>query len=157
MAWQDQLVPMLRDMLGDNVAPLKFTDEDLEGVLITGARLVSKEVGFVNEYVIDRENISILPDPTLEATLDPDFSNLMTVRAACIITKGQMIKTSGQAIKIVDNKSQIDLKDTFRARQAVVEQTWCKQYQIDLLNYKKRVGGSGGGNSRQVISPYGRI
>lgn len=160
-SWDEELPLVVRDMVGDTSASPKFTDEDLQGLIVSAARAVSAVAPFLNQYTTNRDDLTIVPDPTVALTRDDWFSLLICEKAACVLTRGQLIKTAGQAIRVVDAGSEIDLRDAFRARQAS-EKTWCAQFDKDLLDYRREVAqnggsppgsGAGGGIGRQVTGP----
>lgn len=141
MAWAEEIIPMVREFIGDtNSAAYRFTDTQLESSIISTSRLVVFDVRpteFVNNYIISVENGVISPDPTATITYDPDFITLLAMKSACVINQGQAIKAAGQSIRIKDGSSEIDLKDAFRARWQVAESGWCAAYQKALSLFKR--------------------
>lgn len=84
MAWQDEMVPMLRVLINDMEEDAVYTDSRLEDMLIVSARLVEQEIDFSTSYTIVITDRGISPDPTVTATLDDAFTNFTVLKAACI-------------------------------------------------------------------------
>ena len=95
MAWQDQMSTIVRYVVNDvDSSNYTFSDERVETSILVAAQLVSNEVDFVQTYTIDVEGGTISPDPTVTATKDNDFTNIISLRAGCIIL-GSELKTQG--------------------------------------------------------------
>jgi hypothetical protein len=84
MAWQTDMVSMLRILLNDNGDTPTFTDLRLEQLLVVAAQFVNQDIDFVKEYTIGIGALSITPDPTATATRDDVFTNFTVMKAACI-------------------------------------------------------------------------
>jgi len=85
MAWQDDMVLMLRILINDmDQDDEQFTDMRLEQLLSVGAQLVYQELDFDTTYTIGISPASISPDPSVTATKDDAFMNMTTLKAACL-------------------------------------------------------------------------
>ena len=82
MAWQLDLVLMLRSLIGD-LDETKYTDERLKQVLVIGAYNVKNDADFSTDYTIDVGTKSISPDPV--DTSDTDFTVLTLYKSSCIL------------------------------------------------------------------------
>ncbi len=158
MAWLDSGLPTVRAMLGDTGTVPTYSDDQIEQTLVIAASHVvmdAASVGFDYAYVADIAQITITPDPTDSASLDTDFFNLMCMKAACIISYGAAVKTSGQAIRIKDGASEIDLREASKARLQAAKEGWCGQYKAALALYitNERNSGNAGPNGRLVVTP----
>lgn len=122
-------------MIGDDIEPFTYTDTQLTKMIVASARMVLIDAKFSTAYIIDAINQTITPDPL--TVPDNNFISLVALKAACLFNNGQATRNAGQAIRIVDNRSEIDLRDAFRARQALVDGSWCKTYKEALSNYRK--------------------
>ena len=72
MAWNIDLVLMLRSLIGD-LDKSKYTNERLKQIITIAAYNVNNASSFINTYTIDVGEISISPDPLAN---DPDFCSL---------------------------------------------------------------------------------
>ena len=139
MAWQDDMNSILRVLISDDdevEADRTFSDDKLERVLIVAAFQVSYELDFDNTYVINIANSTISPDPTLTATKDESFTNLVTLKAACILDRGSANIAANRAIAVKDADSAIDLRRIFISKLELLKQGWCAVYEDTKLEYQ---------------------
>ena len=83
MAWQDDMVSMLRVVIDDAGSNPEYTNARLEEVITVAAHFTKKDVDFDNDYTISIADVSITPDPITGK--DYPFVNLVTLRAACLL------------------------------------------------------------------------
>ena len=57
----------------------------IKQVVVVAAMNVNREVSFTETYSVDIVNETISPDPTVESSLDNDFTALVALKAACIL------------------------------------------------------------------------
>lgn len=127
MAWDTDLVVMLRVLISDFGTPQTYTDEYLSRVIVTAGILTDSEMEFTYDYVYDVSNITISPDPV--TSLDTRFQALVPLKAACIITQGEFKQALGQGIKVRDGDSAIDTSVSFRGYKDILELGPCKSYE----------------------------
>ena len=84
MAWQNDMVGMLRVLINDTEAPQTYTDARLQNLIVVGAIYVDQELDFDTTYDMDVATTGIAPDPTLDATKDIPFTNLTVLKSACL-------------------------------------------------------------------------
>jgi len=85
MAWQDDMLTILRVLINDtDCGSPEYSDDRLFNVLIVAAHYVVDEISFDNDYTVDISARTISPTP------DASFINLVVLKAACIIDKGNM-------------------------------------------------------------------
>lgn len=106
MAWDTDLVLMLRVLTNDMAEPYKNASGYLEQVLITAGIFVQQEVTLLNTYVFDIASITMTPDPIV--TGDAVAQALFPLKAACILNQGDFQKALGQTIRVRDGDSAID-------------------------------------------------
>jgi len=135
MAWQDEMVPFVRTLVNDPEETAKFSDDRLQEAIVVGGRIVSMKAGFSQDFVCNRALVKITPDPTSSATRDENFINLVCVQAACIVDRGSAIKAAGQAIMVQDGASKVDLREQYKAWQAVLAKGWCAVYEEMMDEY----------------------
>lgn len=153
MAWQDEMVPTLRIMIGDvdETAPT-YSDDRLEQLLALGAKQVAGEAAFTQAFAASVENAEISPDPTLAATRDDAFVNLVTVKACCILDHADARVAANRAVLVRDGGSSIDLSAVSREKRALLAQGWCKVYASEKFDYQNaRVSGAGGA---LIVTPF---
>ena len=149
MAWQDQMSTKVRNVVNDvDSSNYTFSDERVETSILVAAQLVSNEVDFVQTYTIDVEGGTISPDPTVTATKDNDFTNIISLRAGCIIL-GSELKTQGlSAVRVSDGPSSIDMSRTMDGIKILYDDV-CRRYEEAKLQYK-----ADGVVGEAILSPY---
>lgn len=89
MAWNDEMVTMLRVLINDLEAPETYTDARLKQVLVVAAIYVQQEIDSSIVYTIDVGTPDISPDPT-DDPRDDVFINFTVLKAACMIDLGEL-------------------------------------------------------------------
>lgn len=151
MAWQEEMTTVLRALI-DDLDATTYTDDRLETLLTVAAFQVATTVDFPVTYVADPPNQTITPDPTISPNRDDNFINLVTIKAACIIDRGSASRVSGQAIRIKDGTSEIDLRGVPQAKMALLKQGWCATYEGEKTDYLTSQSGYTAGAA--VVSPF---
>ena len=82
MAWQDDMIMMLRVLVSDMSSTPTYSDGRMEQILVVAAQYVQMELTFDTTYTIDLTGPDISPDPT--GINDDAFVNLTVMKAACI-------------------------------------------------------------------------
>ncbi|RLC89090.1 MAG: hypothetical protein DRJ03_00610 [Chloroflexi bacterium] len=153
MAWDTDLVLMVRVLVSDISLPQTYTDEYLERVLITAGIMVDAEFPFSYDYAYDISVLTIAPDPVTSS--DNIFMALVPLKAACILTQGEFKQALGQGIKVRDGDSAIDTSVSFRGYRDILEMGPCAAYEKlkwSLLASGAAEGGAGVGKA--VLGPY---
>lgn len=130
-----ELIKVLRSIIGDDSDTPTYSDARLQTALVIAAQVVLMEVSFSNSYEVDIINETISPDPTDSTTRDNPFITLITTKAACRLSRGESKISSGQAIRVKDGSSEVDLKDAAKYKQAVAD-SFCKEYQDMKFEYE---------------------
>lgn len=150
MPWQDEMLPVVRVLVDDTDEDnARFSDDRLEQLIAVAALQVANELDF--DFTIDVANVTITPDPTEVDTRNEWFINLVTVKAACILDRGAASKAAGQAIRIKDGGSEIDLRGVPMAKIEAIKRGWCAVYselRDDYLTGQDTVVGAA------VLSPF---
>lgn len=166
MAWDTDLVMMVRVIVSDITSPQTYTDEYIKRVLITAGIQVDASFTFPQTYIYDISALTISPDPVV--SIDSAFMALVPLKAACILTQGEFKQALGQGIKVRDGDSAIDTSVSFRGYRDILELGPCKAFDKLLLSLiaSGGVGRSGvgkavfgahripGGNALSTISWY---
>lgn len=135
MAWEVEMVTMLRRLIDEIGTCGIYDDDDLQEIILVAAQFVSTEISFPNTYTIDIDQLTFTPDPT-EGERDNNFINLTVLRAACIIDKNEARLAAGRAISFSDAGSRVDLKGTLDGKLAMLKNGWCQEYKQAKLEYK---------------------
>jgi hypothetical protein len=156
MSWQGEMTTIVRQLIYDvDSTNYTYSDDRLETTILVAAQLVSTEIDFEENYIIDVEQCTLSPDPTDPTTLlasadkDDGFINLVSLKAACIIMGSEM-KTQGlNAIRVSDGPSSVDCTAAANYIKYLHDHS-CKQYEDFKFNY------STGSNTvgKAILSPY---
>ena len=99
MYWQAEFITLLRVLIDDLSSPQTYNDKRLTQVLAVAAQLVTNELNFPSKFRVDIQALTIEPSPVdRESTRDENFINLVCIKAACLIYRGETIKSVGQGI-----------------------------------------------------------
>ncbi len=159
MAWQSEMVSILRIMINDMCATYKFNDNTLQKVIVASAQYVITDAAAVNFsqiYIPDIQTVSITPDPTDRdgGTRDDDFVNLTLLKAGCFIDNCNMREAARKGgIAIKEWNTYADTKGVFQAALEVMKIGWCRNYDDTL--FAVLVGNSNVG--RVVMGPFRTI
>src|SRR4051812_44108982 len=108
MAWEDTLVVMVRNLIGDLGTVPVYSDERIQSAIITSGLIVSQEYIFNVAYIFDLSTPDMTPDPTETDTLDPIAVGLFTLKAACLLNTNSYQTALGGGIKVRDGDSEVD-------------------------------------------------
>ena len=150
MAWQNEMVIMLRHVVNDlDSSSYSFTDDRLEESILVSAQLVSTEIDFENTYTIDVDGLILTPDPTALADKDDAFINLVVLKASCVILGSEVRSNALNSIALKDGPSSIDLRG-ITSGLTTLYQHLCEKYEASVMQYK--AGSSIAGQA--ILSPY---
>lgn len=147
MAWQSEMVRMLRHIIND-LDETSYTDDRLRELILVSSQIIQGEIDFSQTYTIDVDAFTLTPDPT-ENTKDIAFISLVVLKSACILLNAEAKTAAGQAIAIRDGSSSISLAGAYQGKKEVAK-TICEQYRQALWDYK--AGSSPAG--RIIVGPY---
>ena len=147
MAWQDDMVSMLRVVIDDAGSNPEYTDARLEEVIVVAAQFTKKDVDFDNDYTISISDVSITPDPATNS--DHPFINLVTLRAACLLANSEYKTEGARAISVRDGSSSIDQRGVADSRKNWRDMI-CQDYASAEREY--RMGNSQAGKA--ILGPY---
>lgn len=151
MAWDTDLVLMVRVLVSDISTPQTYADEYIERVLVTAGIIVDTEVPFDYDYTYSVSALTISPDPVENE--DSTFMALVPLKAACILTQGEFKQALGQGIKVRDGDSAIDTSVSFRGYRDILELGPCAAYE-KLKWTLLASGGTSGGVGKAVLGSY---
>jgi hypothetical protein len=148
MAWQTDMLILLRSFINDSVTPYTYDDSRLEEVVVAAAITIVNEIDFANTYTIDLENVSIDPDP-VDSTEEMAFQVLVCRRAAILIFGGEYRTASDKAISFKDGPSQLDARGITDAKRRLLEDAQ-REYQAARVAYLTGEGMHG----RGIVTPF---
>jgi hypothetical protein len=153
MAWEDELVKMLRIVVNDIGDEPTYGDGRMEQTLAVAAQYVKEEVGgFDYTYDIDINTPDIIPDPTV--VNDDAFSNMIVLKAACIIDQGTFRTKALQAgVKIKCGPAVLETLKTLDGFKQLLEFGPCAAYE----EMKKQLAFGGAGSAsvvKAILSPF---
>ena len=115
--WQAEMITLLRVLVDDLSSPYTYTDGRMTQVLAVAAQLVTAELNFPYDFQVNIQALTITPNPTdRTGTRDDNFINLVCIKAACLIERGESRRSVGQSIAIRDGSSSIDLRGSMDGR-----------------------------------------
>ncbi len=151
MAWQVELIEVLRVLVNDLTETPVYSDQTLKRVLLVAGLQLSQELVFSQTYLADVVQAEFTPDPTVTASRDESFINLVCLKAACIIDRGAAATAAKQAIAVKDGSSAIDLRGVSAGKLALLAKGWCAVFEDAKLEYQSgqvRVAGAA------VMTPF---
>jgi hypothetical protein len=111
MAWQDEPMIILRDIVGDDGTT--YTDAKLRRLLAVSMFRVRAQISLDYTYDVDLTALSedVTPDPSLKSPKDYDAINLMALKASITLLSAELKVAAGQAFTIKDGPSTISTSD----------------------------------------------
>lgn len=125
MAWQDEMIPILRGLILDIDVPYKYSDTLLTRVLLVATLQVSQELEL--GYTISIAGSSITP--SIET--DQNSQNLICLKAACLIQIDAANKAAEKGMKLKDDVGEIDTRDFSKHIVSILEsgRSYCDLYE----------------------------
>jgi hypothetical protein len=145
--WDSEMVTLLRHMIDDVSSTPKYADERLMQLILVGAQFAKEENVFGVDYIIDIENMTLKPDPTLRSERDDAFINLSLLKAACMLAGSGLSKGGGLAVK--EAGYSFDSRGVTEGKKLQV-MTWCQAYK----DAKKEFSFTSLPPGEAIIGPY---
>lgn len=150
MTWDSAIPIMVRSAIGDFADPPRYSDEQLAPVILTASQAVLFNITPSQPYVIDVENLTIIPDPTDATINDSVFIYLTSLKASAMLLRAEVRRYGQQAIAIRDGTSAIDLKRDLKTLSELAN-----QYEVELSKaIFVHVRNSAGFAGKAIVSPY---
>jgi hypothetical protein len=150
MTWDSSLPILVRNAIGDFAAPPKYSDDQLGPLILTASQSVLFNVTPVQPYVIDIENLTLVPDPTDAIINDTSFIYLVTLKSSSMLLYAEVRAYGQQAIAIRDGTSAIDLKRDLKALMELAN-TYEKELNKAIAYYFRNAGII---QYKAIVSPY---
>lgn len=153
MAWQDEMIPMLRVMLGDlDEDNETYSDDTLEQTLLLAAKQVSATLTFDQTFVSNMSALTLSPDPTAGADKNDSYVNLVTLKAAAVLDRTEASLAARRGIIVKDGSSSIDLSKVSQAKLRLLEKGWNAVYDDAKFEYQMQRSQSVAGAA--VMTPF---
>ncbi len=140
MAWETELVGLLRVLINDIDTPYGFSDARLQTIIVAGAQFVIGDLKKGGVYLADISEPDITPDPTTADPRDESFINLIVLRSACFMDSAKAVTDAKKGFSIREFSSSLDTRGVASARLALLEKGYCKWYEDMLI--AEQVGNS---------------
>lgn len=139
MAWTQEMVLYVRHLIDDLGTSPTYDDSRLEETIIIATQLAKLETNFSVTYTVDLDACTLTPDPT-ESPRDDGFITIVILKTACLILNAEAKTKAGQAVRVSDGASSIDMSGAYKATEERAKRM-CEEYKMAVLQYNA-------GNSR---------
>ncbi len=150
MAWNNVVIPMIRNLVNDVDVVQLYTDARLTDLALVAAQFVLGEVTFSQTYTVNIVALSISPDPTILP--DNNYMNLTALKAAVLLINAEARTYSRMAITIKDGASTIDASKGAAALE-IRAKHMNDMYETAKIRYMLNDGNAG----KAVLTPYTNI
>lgn len=149
MAWQTEITRIVRAIINDLSEPYTHCGGRLEELIVIAAQLTKNEVDFDVVYTTNIGTVSISPDPTLTASRDDNFINLIALKASCLILTGELKLAGASNIRVTDAGASVDLGGQYLSLKDLAGRI-CGDYMAAKTAYK--MGNLSG--MKVILTPY---
>jgi hypothetical protein len=134
MAWQTEVVPMVRILINDISEPYQYSDERIISTNLVAAKYIQFDVDFDYEYIVDMNAQTITPDPT--EVNDQLFIVLLSLKTACLIDQSALrTKAAMEGVRAVLGPASLAVNGSAAAWEMILVHGPCKLY-TDMSEYK---------------------
>ncbi len=151
MAWDDVLIPMVRNLINDTSDAPTYDDDRIEQAIMTAGMIVTNDFEFDVFYTFSFTTPDIDPDPTLPDTLDNEFIALVALKAACILSTNAYQLAVNNAISVRDGSSSVSTGVGLGGYADLLKNGPCGAYASLLEKLSVRAGMNNGG---AVLGPH---
>lgn len=132
MSWDLDMVRIVRYLIDDVSDTPRYSDSRLAECIVIAAQMCETEVSFDNDYTINIASTSITPDPV--SLNDNGFINLVSLKSACIVYKGEHRASSDTVAVFRDGSTILDNTESVKQKKTLYEDLR-KQYEESKLQY----------------------
>lgn len=142
MAWDNTIVTMVRNLIGDVSITPTFSDDRIATAILVAVSIVGQEYDFDTTYIVDFDLLSLSPDPTETSTYDPVAVALFSLKAACLLNMNQYQSAVGTGIRVRDGDSEVDTTGSFAGYKDILALGPCGSYKslLQSVYWSKRAG-----------------
>jgi hypothetical protein len=151
MAWQSEILSIVRILINDLVEPKQYSDQRLLQVIPVAANYVQLDAILNNEYLIDVSTSSITPDPTTLESKDSVFTSLVALKTACIIDQSILrTKAATEGIRAALGPATLAVSGNLAAWKTILDNGPCATYDnlVHSLNIRDASA------IRAILSPF---
>lgn len=128
MTYLESVVLQIRTIINDlDETDYTYSDERITQLFLIAACQVLPQVSD-DTYVIDLENLTIVEEP------DKYLTNLINLKSACLLLKGESKSQTHCNVKIVDGPSTIHMGDIYKSTKEMADD-FCSQYEKEKAEY----------------------
>lgn len=134
--WLEEIVIMLRYLIGDLGSEPVYSDLRLAQTLLVAAKYVQLDINMSQTYTINASQLKITPNPTTLSPPDIAFMNFMVLKAACILDTVSLraaAKTGGLVAQL--GPAKLDTSKYIEGFRIVMENGPCNTYLNEIFNY----------------------
>ena len=153
MAWQTDLVTMLRNVIFDvDSTNYTYTDNRLKEMLVVSAQLVTQEIAFDTDYTVTISTTGISPDPTDSTDANSKaFENFIVLKAACLADQSTLrTKALAAGVSIKLGPAAISTSNNLKGFETLLTQGPCSAY--SELKWEYEMGNAKA--IRAILSPF---
>jgi hypothetical protein len=150
MAWQNELVLLLRHMI-DDLDPdnYTFSDSRLEETILASTYILQVDIEFNNAYQVNVDEGSLIPDPTTSSPKDDDFIAMCCIQSAIVIYRSLIKTYSLRSFSISDGPSSLDTRSVVSGLN-IAYKDLVEKFEHMVLMYKTGKYGFG----KSILGPY---
>lgn len=127
MAWNNEIISIVRVLINDMTSPYSYSDERLLQTIVVAAKYVQFDVVLDHSYEINITSPSISPDPTIDN--DSIFISLVSLKTACIIDQSNFrTKAAMEGIRAALGPAQLSLSGSLSGWKEIIEHGPCALY-----------------------------
>lgn len=136
-AWFDELIIMLRLMIGDTDDDnLSYTDQRLAQLLTLAAQYVVTDLQLNSQYSVNVRKLMLVPDPSADDTRNPDLMNMIVLKAACIADQSTYrTKAAAEGVRVSCGPANISVSGNLKGYQYLLDKGACKAYEEAMTQY----------------------
>ena len=153
MAWQTDLVTMLRNVIFDvDSTNYTYTDNRLKEMLVVSSHLVTQDIAFDTTYTITISTTGISPDPTDSTDANSiAFQNFVVLKAACLADQSTLrTKALAAGVTAKLGPASIRTNSNLRGFEILFNEGPCSAY--SSLKWEYEMGDSKA--IRAILSPF---
>jgi len=153
MAWQTDLVTMLRNVIFDvDSTNYTYTDNRLKEMLVVSSHLVTQEIAFDTTYTITISTTGISPDPTDSTDANSiAFQNFIVLKAACLADQSTLrTKALAAGVTAKLGPASISTNSNLRGFEILFNEGPCSAY--SSLKWEYEMGNAKA--IRAILSPF---
>lgn len=137
MSWQDEMIPMVRNIVNDaDPSNYTYSDARVQSLIVTAARVSILEINYAYPYAVSIQAGTIFPDPTnvspgqVPSVYDDIFIGLVSLKAACLVDQSTYrTKMLAAGIRATLGPASINTDGMLNGFLKLLEQGACAMYE----------------------------